>query len=75
LAKAEAILGQDQDDDIYSNIERERALLRKQGGLTPVTYDSFVAWKERKARERQQVWLGVSVCLGVCRCFWVCRCV
>lgn len=54
LAKAEAILGQDQDDDIYSNIEKERALLRKQGGLTPVTYDSFVAWKERKARERQQ---------------------
>jgi len=53
LAKAEAILGEQTDDDIYSAIEIERALLRKQGGLTPVTFDTFVAWKERKARERQ----------------------
>eukprot|EP00802_Teleaulax_amphioxeia_P004838 Tamp_04842.p2 GENE.Tamp_04842~~Tamp_04842.p2 ORF type:complete len:350 (-),score=154.03 Tamp_04842:2103-3047(-) len=53
LAKAEAILGADQDDDIYSQIEKERAELRKQGGLTPVTFDSFVAWKERKAKEHK----------------------
>ena len=52
-AKAEAILGADQDDDIYTQIEKERAELRKQGGLTPVTHDSFVAWKDRKAKERQ----------------------
>ena len=52
-AKAEAILGADQDDDIYSQIEKERAELRKQGGLTPVTFDSFVAWKERKAKEHK----------------------
>lgn len=53
LAKAEAVLGADQDDDIYTQIEKERAELKKTGILTPVTFDSFVAWKERKARERQ----------------------
>mmetsp|Transcript_79164 Transcript_79164/g.128276 ORF Transcript_79164/g.128276 Transcript_79164/m.128276 type:complete len:315 (+) Transcript_79164:125-1069(+) len=53
LAKAEAILGEQTDDDVYSAIEIERAALRQQGGLTPVTFDTFVAWKERKARERQ----------------------
>ena len=51
-----------EDDDIYTQIELERAELRKRGGTTPVTFDSFVAWKERKARERQQVWVCVCVC-------------
>ena len=51
-----------EDDDIYTQIELERAELRKRGGTTPVTFDSFVAWKERKARERQQV------CVCVCGC-------
>lgn len=54
LAKAEMVLGEQEDDDIYASIEIERAALRKKGGMTPVTYDSFVAWKERKAKERQQ---------------------
>ena len=74
-AKAEAILGADQDDDIYTQIEKERAELRKQGGLTPVTHDSFVAWKDRKAKERQMAEVDkaremlkvpASVCLSVC---------
>jgi hypothetical protein len=47
LAKAEAVLGADQDDDIYTQIEKERAELKKTGILTPVTFDSFVAWKVR----------------------------
>ncbi|EKX38627.1 hypothetical protein GUITHDRAFT_165141 [Guillardia theta CCMP2712] len=54
LAKAEAVLGEQKDDDIYDAIERERAELRKRGNLTPVTYDNFVAWKARKAEERKQ---------------------
>lgn len=62
LARAEAILGQDQDDDIYTQIEKKRSELKKFGGqiidgvlkpLTPVSYDSFVAWKERKDKERR----------------------
>ena len=74
-AKAEAILGADQDDDIYTQIEKERAELRKQGGLTPVTHDSFVAWKDRKAKERQMAEVDKAremlkvpapVCLSVC---------
>ena len=60
LAKAEAILGEQQDDDVYSAIEKERAELRKKGGLTPVTYDSFVAWKARKAKERAAADLEAS---------------
>ena len=60
LAKAEAILGEQQDDDIYGAIEKERAELRKKGGLTPVTYDSFVAWKDRKAKERAAADLEAS---------------
>ena len=55
-------LGQDQDDDIYTQIEKKRSELKKFGGqiidgvlkpLTPVSYDSFVAWKERKDKERR----------------------
>jgi len=60
-----------QDDDVYSAIEIERAALRKQGGLTPVTFDTFVAWKERKARERQVVQC-VAVCSSVLQCVAVC---
>ena len=47
LAAAEAVLGPQQDDDIYDAIERERQELTKAGNLTPVTFDSFVAWKNR----------------------------
>lgn len=53
LARAEAVLGMQQDDDVLDQIERERTELRKQGGLTPVTFDSFVAWKAKKAEERK----------------------
>ena len=28
--------------------------MKKKGGLTPVTYESFVAWKARKAEERKK---------------------
>ncbi len=34
-------------------IEAERRKLRKKGGLTSVTLDSFAAWKERKAQEQK----------------------
>ena len=34
-------------------IEAERRKLRKKGGLTSVTLDSFAAWKERKAQEQE----------------------
>ena len=34
-------------------IEAERRKLRKKGGLTSVTPDSFAAWKERKAQEQE----------------------
>ena len=37
---------------IEEQIEEERAAL-KADGLTPVTKDTFAAWKERRARERQ----------------------
>ncbi len=56
-----------EDDDIYTQIEFERAELRKRGGTTPVTFDSFVAWKERKARERQQVWVCECACMCAMR--------
>ena len=35
----------------HHQIEREREELKKKGGLTPVTYDSFVAWKAKKAED------------------------
>lgn len=54
LAAAEAVLGPQRDDDIYDQIEREREELKKKGGLTPVTYDSFVAWKAKKAEEKKK---------------------
>jgi hypothetical protein len=53
LARAAAVLGEQKDDDLYDEIERERMELRKSGKMTPVTYDSFVAWKERKAKEKR----------------------
>ncbi len=52
LSKAEAVLGEQEDDDLYVQIEKEREELKKKGGLTPVTFDSFVAWKKRKEEER-----------------------
>mmetsp|Transcript_42918 Transcript_42918/g.86086 ORF Transcript_42918/g.86086 Transcript_42918/m.86086 type:complete len:320 (-) Transcript_42918:44-1003(-) len=54
LSKAEAVLGEQQDDDLYVQIEKERAELKKKGGLTPVTFDSFVEWKKRKDEERKK---------------------
>jgi hypothetical protein len=54
LAAAEAVLGPQRDDDVYDEIEREREALKKKGGLTPVTYDSFVAWKAKKAEEKKK---------------------
>jgi hypothetical protein len=54
LAAAEAVLGPQRDDDVYDQIEKEREQLKKKGGLTPVTYDSFVAWKARKAEEKKK---------------------
>ena len=54
LAAAEAVLGPQRDDDVYDQIEREREALKKKGGLTPVTYDSFVAWKAKKAEEKKK---------------------
>ena len=32
--------------------------MKKKGGLTPVTYDSFVAWKAKKAEERKKAELA-----------------
>jgi hypothetical protein len=43
----------DQEDDMCEAIEAERRKLRKKGGLTSVTPDSFAAWKERKAQEQE----------------------
>ena len=37
---------------IEEQIEEERAAL-KADGLTPVTKDTFAAWKERRAKEKQ----------------------
>mmetsp|Transcript_43568 Transcript_43568/g.103550 ORF Transcript_43568/g.103550 Transcript_43568/m.103550 type:complete len:303 (+) Transcript_43568:106-1014(+) len=54
LLRAQAVLGEQKDDDLYDSIERERLELRKAGKMTPVTYDSFVAWKARKVIERRQ---------------------
>mmetsp|Transcript_67960 Transcript_67960/g.167869 ORF Transcript_67960/g.167869 Transcript_67960/m.167869 type:complete len:302 (+) Transcript_67960:297-1202(+) len=53
LSAAEAVLGPQADDDIYDAIEKERAELKK-GKLTPVTFDSFVEWKARKAEEKKK---------------------
>mmetsp|Transcript_27443 Transcript_27443/g.53535 ORF Transcript_27443/g.53535 Transcript_27443/m.53535 type:complete len:306 (+) Transcript_27443:200-1117(+) len=54
MDRADAILGPQADDDLYEKIEMERAEIKKKGGLTPVTFDSFVAWKARKAEERKK---------------------
>uniref|UniRef100_A0A7S0Z3N0 ZC3H15/TMA46 family C-terminal domain-containing protein n=1 Tax=Hemiselmis tepida TaxID=464990 RepID=A0A7S0Z3N0_9CRYP len=54
MDRADAVLGPQADDDLYDQIEKERAEVRKQGNLTPVTFDSFVAWKARKAEERKK---------------------
>mmetsp|Transcript_18588 Transcript_18588/g.46895 ORF Transcript_18588/g.46895 Transcript_18588/m.46895 type:complete len:307 (+) Transcript_18588:220-1140(+) len=54
MDRADAVLGPQADDDLYDQIEKERAQVRKQGNLTPVTFDSFVAWKARKAEERKK---------------------
>uniref|UniRef100_A0A6T8KYQ7 ZC3H15/TMA46 family C-terminal domain-containing protein n=1 Tax=Hemiselmis andersenii TaxID=464988 RepID=A0A6T8KYQ7_HEMAN len=54
MDRADAVLGPQADDDLYDQIEKERAEIRKKGNLTPVTFDSFVAWKARKAEERKQ---------------------
>mmetsp|Transcript_35928 Transcript_35928/g.73847 ORF Transcript_35928/g.73847 Transcript_35928/m.73847 type:complete len:317 (+) Transcript_35928:266-1216(+) len=54
LSKAEAILGEQRDDDLYDQIEKQRAELKKKGGLTPVTFENFVVWKAKKAEERKK---------------------
>jgi len=54
MSRAEAVLGEQEHDDLYVQIEKERAELKKKGGLTPVTFDNFVAWKKRKDEENKK---------------------
>lgn len=53
-AKKQAELDKDNAKTLEEEIEEERAALRSDD-LTPVTKESFFAWKERRKKQKQDV--------------------
>jgi hypothetical protein len=45
-------MAEDDIETLEEKIEKERAALPSEG-LTPVTKESFFAWKERRAKQKQ----------------------